>query len=76
MSGDAFVVGDGFIVDERAVREIGSGDHDAAGTLAIGCASDVVGRGGRLEGGYRFDRDGRFRKQGEKLGSFGSIWAM
>src|ERR1017187_27340 len=70
MSGDALVIGGRFVVDQGAIREIGSGDYDAAGAFAIGSADDVVSRSGRLEGGDGFDGDGRFRKKGEELGKF------
>src|ERR1022692_673049 len=67
MSGDAFVVRNGLVVDERAVREVGSGDDDSTGALAIRSAGNVVGRGSGLEGGYRFDGHRRLRKKGEEL---------
>ena len=65
MSGNALVVSDRLVVDERASGEVGSGDHHASGALAIGCAGDVMGCGGGLEGGYRFNGDWRLGKQGE-----------
>src|SRR5271157_4098932 len=70
MSGDALVVGDRLVVDERALGEVGSGDDDAAGALAIRRAGDVVGCSGGLEGGYGFDGDRRLRKKSEKLREF------
>src|ERR1700675_2359292 len=70
MSGDAFVIGDRLIVDQRALREVGGGDDHAAGTLAVRSAGHVVSRSGGLEGGYRFDGDRRLRKKCEKLRKF------
>src|SRR5271157_1442300 len=70
MSGNAFVVGDGFVVDERAVLEVGGGNHNAAGALAVRSAGDVVGGSGGLEGGYGLDRDRRLWKKSEKLRKF------
>src|SRR5208283_3153361 len=67
MSGNAFVVGDRLVVDERALGEVRGGDHDAAGTLAVGSAGNVVGGSGSLECGYGLDRDRRLRKKSEKL---------
>ena len=71
MAGNAFVIGDGFVIDERAVREIGSGHDDAAGALAVRSAGNVVGCGRRLEGGYGLDRDRRLGQEGEELRKFG-----
>src|SRR6266851_6614182 len=71
MSGDAFVIGDGLVVDERTLSEIGGGDDDAAGVLAVGSAGDVVGGCGGLECGDGFDGDWRLGKQSEELREFG-----
>src|SRR5271163_3946092 len=68
MSGDAFVVGDRFVVDQRALREVGSRYDDAARALAIRRARDIVGCRRGLEGGYGFNRDRRLRKKSEELG--------
>src|SRR5580692_1726918 len=68
MSGDAFVVGDRLVVDQRALREVGSRYDDAARTLAIGRARDIVSCRSRLKGGYGFNRDRRFREKSEELG--------
>src|SRR4029077_246363 len=70
MSGNAFVKGDCLVVDQRALREIGGGDDDAAGSLAVRSAGHVVGCSGGLEGGYGFDGDGRLRKKSEELWKF------
>ena len=70
MSGNAFVVGDRLVVDQRALREVGGGDDDAAGALAVRSAGDVVGCSGGLEGGYGFDGDRRLGKQSEELRKF------
>src|SRR5271169_2851217 len=67
MSGNAFVVGDRLVVDERALSKLGSGNNDAARTLAVGRAGDVVGCGGGLKGRYRFDGDWRLGEKSEKL---------
>src|SRR6266853_576266 len=71
MSGDAFVVSDGLVVDQRALSEVGGGDDDAAGSLAVGSAGDVVGGGGGLECGDGFDGHWRSGKQSEELREFG-----
>ncbi len=65
MSGDAFVIGDGLVVDERALSEIGGGDDDAAGALAVGSAGDVVGGCGGLE--YRDGFDGDWRLKSSRI---------
>src|SRR5208283_591547 len=70
MSGNAFVVGDRLVVDERALGEVRGGDHDAAGTLAVRRAGDVVGGSGGLECGYGFDGDWRLRKKRKELRKF------
>src|ERR1700681_2102112 len=70
MSGDAFVVRDRLIVNQRALREVGGGDDDAARALAIRRAGDVVGCSGGLESGYGFDGDWRLRKKSEELWKF------
>src|SRR5260370_33306769 len=66
MAGDAFVVGDGFVVDERALGEVGGGDDDAAGTLAVRRTGDVVGGSSGLKSGYGFDGDWRLREECEE----------
>src|ERR1700722_3097460 len=68
MSGNAFVIRDGLVVNQRAFGKVRSGNDDAAGPLAVWSAGDVVRRGRGLERGDRFDRDRRFWQQGEKLG--------
>src|SRR5260370_35075395 len=70
MSGDALVVGDRLVINERALGEVGGGDDDAAWALAIRGAGDVVGGSGGLEGRYGLDRDRRLRKQSEELRKF------
>src|SRR5271155_6217513 len=70
MSGDAFVVGDRLIVDQRALSEVGGGDNNAAGAPAIWRAGNIVGRSGSLECRYGFDGDRRLGKQGEELREF------
>src|SRR5208283_3320850 len=67
MSGNAFMVGDRLVIDERALGEVGGSNHDAARALAVRSAGDVVGGSGGLEGGYGLDRDRRLRKKSEKL---------
>src|ERR1700691_691198 len=70
MSRNAFVVGDGLVVDQRAFGEVRSGNDDAAGALAVRGAGDVVSCGGGLKGGYGFNRDRRLWKQSEQLRKF------
>src|SRR5579871_5793870 len=66
----AFVVGNGFVVDQRASSEIRRRDDDAARAFAIRSASYVVSCCGRLECGDSFNGDWRFRKQGKQLRKF------
>src|ERR1700675_88736 len=70
MSGNAFVIGDRLIVDQRAFSEVGSGDDDAAGALAVRRAGNIVGCSGRLEGGYGFYGDWGLWKKSEELRKF------
>src|ERR1700722_12505155 len=71
MSGDAFVVRDRFVVDQRALLELGCRHHDAARTLAIRSTGYVVSSSGRLKGRDRFDANGRLRKESEELRKLG-----
>ena len=57
VAGDALVIGGGLVVDEAAVGEVGGGDDDAAGALAVGGAGLVVRGNGGLEGGDGLDGD-------------------
>ncbi len=66
MSGDTFVVGDRLVVDERALCEVGGGNDNAAGALAVRSAGDVMGCIGRLEDRYGLDGHRRFGKQVEE----------
>ena len=50
VAGDAFVVGDGLDIGQRAVGEVVGVDVDLAGTLAVGRALVVEGLG--LVGGH------------------------
>src|SRR6202035_3745749 len=70
MSGNAFVVGDGFVVNQRASSEIRCGDDDAARAFAIRSAGYVMSCRGRLERGNGFNRDRRFGKESKKLRKF------
>src|ERR1022692_4504874 len=70
MAGNAFMVGDGLISDQRAIREVGSGDDNAAGALAVRRARDIVGCGCGLERGDGLDGDRRLWKKREKLRKF------
>src|SRR5690349_15855939 len=36
MAWNAFMVGDGFVINKRAIRKIGCGHNNAAGSLAVG----------------------------------------
>src|SRR6476646_8896816 len=71
MSWNTFVVGDGLVIDERAVRKIGCGHHDAAGALAVRSSSHIVGCRRSLECRYGFNRDRRFGQEIEKPWEFG-----
>src|ERR1022692_1605168 len=71
MSRDAFMVSDRLVVDERALGKIRSGNDDAARTLAVGRASDVMSCTSGLERRYGFDGDWRLRKQREELRELG-----
>ena len=71
MAGDALVVGGGLVVDQAAVGEVGGGDDDAAGALAVGGSGLVVGGHGGLEGGDGLDRDRGAGDDGEELGQLG-----
>ena len=46
MTGDALVIRNGFIIDQRAISKVGGGDHHAPRTLSVGRAGHVVSRGG------------------------------
>src|ERR1700687_1238685 len=70
MSGDAFVVGDRLVVDQRALGEVGGCDDNAPGALAVRRAGNVVGCSGRLEGGYGLHGNWRLRKKSEELRKF------
>ncbi len=71
VAGNALMIGDGFVVDEGTLREVGGGDGDAAGVFAVGRAGLVVGAGGGLEGRDGFHGDGRFGQQAEELRQLG-----
>src|SRR6476619_521103 len=71
MSWNAFMVGDGLVIDERAVRKIGCGHNDAAGSLAVRSSGYIVSCSGSLERRYGFYRDRRFGQQIEKPCEFG-----
>ena len=67
MSGNAFVVSDCLIVNQRALREIRCRHDHAAGPLTVRRPGDVVSGGGRLKRRNGFDRHRRFRQQGEQF---------
>ena len=67
MPGDSFVIGDGFVVDQRTLGEIRSGHDDAAGAFAVRRAGDVVGGRRGLKGWYRFHGYRRLGEQSEQL---------
>ena len=71
MAGDALVIRDRLVVDQRAAAVVGDGDRDAAGALSVGRAGLVVRRRGLLEIGDRFDRDRRGRDEREELRKLG-----
>src|SRR6266436_4170819 len=71
VAGDAFMVSDRFIVNQRALRKVGSSDHHAAGSLSVRSASHIMTSRRGLERRNRFDRHRRLREQGEELGQFG-----
>src|SRR5882762_4102056 len=70
MSGYTFVVSDRLIVDQRAIGEVGGGNDDATGALAVRRAGNVVSCGGRLKGWYGFDGHRRLGNYREKLREF------
>src|SRR5882762_8865096 len=65
------MVGDRFVVDQWALREVGRSDDDAAGTLTVRSAGDIVSCGGGLEARDRLDSYRRLGKEGEEFGQFG-----
>src|ERR1700681_278967 len=67
MAGDAFVIRDRLVVDQRARREVRGCDDDASRTFAVRTSRDVVRGGGGLKSGYGFDSDRRLRKQREQF---------
>jgi hypothetical protein len=58
MSGNAFVIGNGFVEDQGARGEIGSRHDDPAGVFAVRRADLVMSRPYGLEGGYGLNGDG------------------
>src|SRR5579862_9438069 len=70
MSRNSFVVGDGFVINERALSKVGCCNNHAARTFPVGRACDVVSCCRGLEGGYRFDGDRGFGKKSKKLRQF------
>ncbi len=67
MAGNPLVIGGRLIVDEGAMREVGSGDNDPARPRAIRRSGLVVGRRRRLESRYGFHGYGRAGNIGEEL---------
>src|SRR6266404_4992608 len=57
---NAFMVGDRFVVDQRALGKLRGSHYDAAWTLAVGSSGDVVRCGRRLECRNGLDGYGRF----------------
>src|SRR5271154_5176191 len=71
MAGNAFVVGDGLVVNQRALRKVRSSDYHAARPLAVWRADHVVGGRAGVEGWYRLHRHWRFWKKGKQLRQLG-----
>ena len=71
VAGDAFVIGDGLVVDEGAVGVVRYAYGDAAGAAAVGCAGLIVGGDAGLIGGDGFDGDGAVGQDGEELRELG-----
>src|SRR5579859_1011592 len=68
---NAFMVRNRFVVDQRALGELGGCHHHATRTLAVRSARDIV-RGGRgLERRNRLDRHRRFREEREQVRKLG-----
>src|SRR5262249_12797150 len=67
MTGYALVIGNGFIIDQRALRGIRDRNNDAARTFSVRRALDIMGCGGFGEIGNRFHSYRRFRQQSEQL---------
>ena len=57
MTGNAFVVGNGFVVDQGTLGGIRNGNYDAARTFPIRRALDVMDHGSFGEVKNRFHRD-------------------
>src|SRR5215469_14689013 len=71
MSWNALVIGDGLVIDQRAVRKVGYGDYHASGALAIRSAGHIVGRGGGIEFRDGLHGDRRLGQQGEQFWKLG-----
>src|SRR5438309_18955 len=70
MSRDTFMVGNGFIINERAISKVGSGHNNAAGSLAVRSPGYIVSCRSGLECRYGFNRNRRFGQQVEKPWQF------
>jgi hypothetical protein len=74
VAGNALVVGDGLVVDQRAVGRVGDGDDHAPGRLPSGVPRTVVGsRGGLSKSGIGSTVTGAFGSRLKSSGSFGCI---
>src|SRR5215831_13931724 len=71
MAGNAFMIGNGFVIDERAVSKVGCSHYHAAGALAVRSARDIVSCRSSLERGYGFYGDRRLGQQVEKAWELG-----
>jgi hypothetical protein len=65
------MIGNGFVVDECALRKVGGRHDHAAGTFAVGRAALVVRGHGRLEFRDGFDGDRRAGNEAEQVGQPG-----
>jgi hypothetical protein len=68
---NALMVSNGFVVNERTIGKFGGSHYDAARTLAVGSARDIVRCGRGLERRDSLDGYGRLREESEELGKHG-----
>src|SRR5450631_1849695 len=67
MAGYAFVICDGFVIDERALRKVGHSDDHAAGAFAVRRAGLVVRGVRRLKSRHSLNGDRRAGNEAEKI---------
>src|SRR5258706_14485204 len=66
MSGNTFMIGNGFVIDERTLGKVRGSDHHSARAFAVRRAGHIVGCRRGVEGGYGFHRDRRLGKKREQ----------